>query len=103
MKEKQIDKQAVEEMAKDIFEPKIAIDGIDLAFASVHGADKKDTHFMRIAEHLVVNKGYRKQSEWISVDERLPDTTLKRLIICDQDIGSGEVVKFIKNLLKNDY
>jgi hypothetical protein len=37
------------------------------------------------------NAGYRKQ-EWISVKERLPDTTLKRLIICDQDIGSGEVV-----------
>lgn len=34
-----------------------------------------------------------KQSEWISVEERMPDTTLKKLTICDQDIGSGEVVK----------
>ena len=57
-----IDKQAVEEMAKAIFEPKVAIDGIDIAFASVHGADKAESHFMRIAEHLY-NAGYRRQSE----------------------------------------
>ena len=57
-KEKQI-----EEMAKDIFESRVAIDGIDIAFAAVHGADKADSHFMRIAKHLVCNKGYRKQSE----------------------------------------
>lgn len=56
-KEKQI-----EEMARDIFAPKVAIDGIDIAFAAVHGADKPDSHFMRIAQHLY-NAGYRKQSE----------------------------------------
>ena len=65
--EKQIDKQAVEEMANAIFEPKVAIDGIDIAFASVHGADKAESHFMRIAEHHY-NKGYRRQSEPISCD-----------------------------------
>ena len=52
----------IEEMARDIFAPKVAIDGIDIAFASVHGADKPDSHFMRIAQHLY-NAGYRKQSE----------------------------------------
>ena len=56
-KEKQI-----EEMARDIFVPKVAIDGIDIAFASVHGADKPDSHFMRIAQHLY-NAGYRKLDE----------------------------------------
>ena len=66
-KEKQI-----EEMAKAIFESGVAIDGIDCAFAAVHGANMKDSHFMRIAKHLVCNKGYRKQSGWISIDERLP-------------------------------
>ena len=30
-------------------------------------------------------------AEWISVNERLPDTTLKELIIQEQDIGSGEI------------
>lgn len=61
-KEKQI-----EEMAKAIFESGVAIDGIDCAFAAVHGANMKDSHFMRIAKHLVCNKGYRKQveGEWI--------------------------------------
>lgn len=61
-----IEKQ-IEEMARDIFAPKVAIDGIDIAFASVHGADKPDSHFMRIAQHLY-NAGYRKQSEgeWIA-------------------------------------
>ena len=52
----------IEEMARDIFAPKVAIDGIDIAFAAVHGADKPDSHFMRIAQHLY-NAGYRKQSE----------------------------------------
>ena len=36
---------------------------------------------------------FKSKSEWISVEERMPDTTLKKLTICDQDIGSGEVVK----------
>jgi membrane protease subunit (stomatin/prohibitin family) len=49
-------------MAKDIFESGVAIDGIDRAFAAVHGADMTDSHFMRIAQHLY-NAGCRKQSE----------------------------------------
>ena len=67
----------IEEMARDIFAPKVAIDGIDIAFASVHGADKPDSHFMRIAQHLY-NAGYRKQSE--VVDEfvkRLKEEPIK--------------------------
>lgn len=56
------EKKQIEEMARDIFASGVAIDGIDLAFASVYGADKEDTHFMRIAKHLY-NAGYRKQSE----------------------------------------
>lgn len=58
----------IEEMARDIFESRVAIDGIDLAFATVYGADMVDSHFMRIAKHLVCNKGYRKQieGEWIT-------------------------------------
>lgn len=56
----------IEEMARDIFESGVAIEGIDCAFAALQGADKDDSHFMRMAKHLVVNKGYRKQSEPIS-------------------------------------
>ena len=56
------EEKQIEEMARDIFAPKVAIDGIDIAFAAVHGADKPDSHFMRIAQHLY-NAGYRKQSE----------------------------------------
>ena len=37
-------------------------------------------------------KGYRKQ-EWISVDERLPETTLQKIYITSQDISSGDVVE----------
>ena len=55
--DKQIEE--IKQLARDIFEPKTAIDGIDLAFAAVHGADRDDTHFMRIATHLY-GKGYRK-------------------------------------------
>lgn len=56
------EEKQIEEMARDIFAPKVAIDGIDIAFAAVHGADKPDSHFMRIAQHLY-NAGYRKQGE----------------------------------------
>ena len=59
--EKQIEE--IKQLARDIFERKTAIDGIDLAFAAAHGADRDDTHFMRIARHLYCNKGYRKASE----------------------------------------
>lgn len=49
-------------MARTIFESRVAIDGIDIAFAGVHGADMEDSHFMRIAGHLHRN-GYRKASK----------------------------------------
>ncbi len=75
----------IEEMARDIFEPKVAIDSIDLAFAAIHGADKPDSHFMRIAQHLY-NAGYRKQ-EWISVDERLPKQWEMVLVFCDDIVS----------------
>lgn len=52
----------IEEMARTIFESHVAIDGIDLAFSAVHGADMEDSHFMRIAGHLYRN-GYRKASD----------------------------------------
>jgi hypothetical protein len=51
----------------------------------------EDYLYYRTMAETFYNAGYRKQ-EWISVKERLPDTTLKRLVICDQDIGSGEVL-----------
>ncbi|MBR2474184.1 MAG: hypothetical protein IKB51_04050 [Clostridia bacterium] len=54
--------EEIKQLARDIFEPKTAIDVIDLAFAAVHGADRDDTHFMRIATHLY-GKGYRKASD----------------------------------------
>ena len=40
------------------------------------------------------NAGYRKQSEWISVEERLPDTTEKILVYC----SNGEILpaKYIR-------
>lgn len=53
------DIKQIKEMARTIFESCVAIDGIDLAFAAVHGADMEDSHFMRIAKHLYHN-GYRK-------------------------------------------
>lgn len=40
--------------------------------------------------HAIYNAGYRKQ-EWISVNERLPETTAKEVKILDQEIGSGAI------------
>ena len=54
--------EEIKQLARDIFETREAIDGIDLAFAAVHGADRDDTHFMRIATHLY-GKSYRRASD----------------------------------------
>jgi hypothetical protein len=42
----------------------------------------------------ILDEGYRKQSEWISVNERLPDTTEKILVYC----SNGEILpaKYIR-------
>jgi hypothetical protein len=80
------DEKQIEEMARDRFEPRVAIDGIDIAFAAVHGADDAESHFMRIARHLY-EKGYRKQTlgEWISVEDRLPEETVSCLVVLDNE------------------
>lgn len=54
-KNKQID-----EIAKDIYDTGVAIDGVDLAF----GLFDNDDHFHRIAKELY-SKGYRKQSDTV--------------------------------------
>ena len=61
MKE-QIDIQAIEEMANDIDKSHWRIEQ-DWRGCNLNSSE--------IAEHLY-NAGYRKQSAWISVDERLP-------------------------------
>lgn len=38
-------------------------------------------------------EGAIKNNEWISVDERLPKTTLQKIYIKSQDISSGDVVE----------
>ena len=64
---KKIDKKQIEEikqLARDIFERGTALDGIDFVHAAVNGADDDpESHFMRIARHLYVTKGYRRASE----------------------------------------
>lgn len=47
-----------------------------------------------IADHLI-SKGYRKQSGWISVEERLPERTGKYLVATyDRRVGIGNFVDF---------
>jgi len=86
------DEKQIEEMARDIFEPRVAIDGIDIAFAAVHGADRDaENHFMRIAGHLY-EKCWRKQ-EWISVEDRLPDNHRMVLVVCEStSISAGALI-----------
>ena len=60
--EKQIEE--IKQLARDIFERGTALDGIDFVHAAVNGADDDpESHFMRIARHLYVTKGYRKASD----------------------------------------
>lgn len=62
LEQKQIEE--IKQLARDIFERGTALDGIDFVHAAVNGADDDpESHFMRIARHLYVTKGYRKASD----------------------------------------
>lgn len=82
---KKMDKKQIEEikqLARDIFERGTALDGIDFVHAAVNGADRDDTHFMRIARHLYCNKGYRKASEvareiFAEIEENMTDIKME--------------------------
>ena len=56
--------EEIKQLARDIYERGTALDGIDFVHAAVNGADDDpESHFMRIARHLHVTKGYRKASD----------------------------------------
>ena len=67
-KEKQIEKQAIEEMAKFLWKNTL-----------IHTEDLCHD----VAETLVI-EGYRKQSGWISVEERLPEEDTIVLVWCGE-------------------
>lgn len=66
----------IAEIAKDIYDTGVAIDGVDLAF----GLFDNDDHFHRIAKELY-SKGYRKQSDTVrefvsKIDGEIQHTTI---------------------------
>ena len=64
----------------------------DSIYMSGHGLDRKDSD--DIAEQLYT-EGYRKQSEWISVDERLPERSGKYLVATfDRRVGIGNLIDY---------
>ncbi len=71
MKE-QIEKQAIEEMARTICEADILCDTC---------GESTDSYCAEAIAALLINAGYRKQ-EWISVEERLPDNHRTVLVAC---------------------
>ena len=69
--------EQVEEMAKDIFESKVAIDGTDMAF----GLFDEDDHFHRIARFLYKHN-YRKLPEnAVVIPEKITEETSPEDII----------------------
>ncbi len=63
------DKQ-IEEMRKEV--------------ASIHRFFLEDDDYDSLDDYIadmLFKKGYRKQSEWISVDERLPDNDTERVLV----------------------
>ena len=76
------EKKQIEEMARDILDSGVAIEGIDIVFAHIHGV--KDSHFERMARYLITDKGYRKERQggWIFVKDRLPKRNGRYLTHC---------------------
>ncbi len=94
------EREQIEEMAKDIFKSGVAIDGLDLAFAAVHGADMTDSHFMRIAQYLY-NAGYRKQSEGSSARGEWVYSEIYCTYICSECEECASVDDFREPRLTN--
>lgn len=82
MKE-QIEKQAIEEMARILCKQVKSC-----AECSVH----KPCLMMNCAE-ILTEKGYRKQSEWISVEERLPEKSGYYLICQKSSLWCEEIIQ----------
>jgi hypothetical protein len=58
-----------------------------------------ECYCLRIAERLY-NAGYRKQ-EWISIDDRLPETKLTNVKIDSQDIESGKTMETEERMMNS--
>lgn len=80
MKE-QIEKQAIEEMAKDICHLTVSCEECTVLARKTGQSKEQYCKAMQYAKRAV-GKGYRRQSEWISVDERLPDNHRTVLVAC---------------------
>ena len=67
------EEKQIEELAKDIIKTNIRISGLDYAMVEILNAEtNKNYPFMQLAEKLY-KADFRKQ-EWISVEERMPET-----------------------------
>lgn len=51
----------IEEMAKALLDSKVVIDGLDRAFARIHGVE--NSRFEKMARYLVETQGYRKSTD----------------------------------------
>ena len=78
--EKQIEKQAIEEMAKTIEEMAFDLCLIDRC-KHLPQEECNNTTCAHCEAEALYNAGYRKQ-EWISVEERLPDNHRTVLVAC---------------------
>lgn len=75
----------IEEMAKDL-EETYNYEGCDAWHCGGCKYEKyKGNHLCEsiMQAEKMTNKGYRKQSEWISVEERLPESGVHCLLCCD--------------------
>ena len=78
----QIEKQAIEEMAKDICHLTVSCEECTVLARKTWQSKERYCKAMQYAKRAV-GKGYRKQ-EWISVEERLPDIDGKYLVYTKQ-------------------
>ena len=106
--EKQIEE--IKQLARDIYERGTALDGIDFVHAAVNGADDDpESHFMRIARHLHVTKGYRKASDVAReifaeiiealTEERITEYQKSNSALEAQDTTSYEVYSYAEDKL----
>ncbi len=98
MSREQIDNQAIEEMARILCEACAS----DPSPCRLVGEGKMCEGVLKTAE-VSYNAGYRKQ-EWISVEERLPETNVECLVAAKVGNGMvvdlGEYISYINNITK---
>ena len=84
----------IEEMAREMCHLSAECKTCQICNERYHGDDDDLCYFKCVAKEII-NHGYRKQSEWISVEERLPESGVHCILCCDMKRIDGTHSQYV--------